>query len=591
MALSALYDRCDDYVTSIFKAREDLYAAYGKEFVHFLASVYLGVKGFNYSLLSQLTLPVFQSLGVSGNGFQLASMVALTPWSSKGWIGVLSDCFPLGRYHKRGYLLLSSVAGVLGLLGLIAVTYFGATEAYQWWVAVLFMLVHLQAATFDLLSEGKYAEMMRENGAGSEVISLVWMCYNVGSLVSAAAIFIFLSSDGVLPLLAVAMLPALQVTFLSWKGALPEEPARATKYLRRKLFSQPRLFMLACWMVLGVFCINFAAAFGSSWTQVVVTIATTVVLSIASFFALPPVLALSNIYMMLQKALCLDLTGPLSYFYTANVECVPDGPGFSQSYYLGISSMVGALAGGLGSLMFHWISNWSFARAFQLTTFVQIVASVSDIVIIKRWNKAVGLSDQATYLLGDGAIQQLTLMLSLMPAVLLTSRLCPRGAEATVYSILAGFQNFGGQIASVLGVTLADRMDIITTGAVQKGAECNFEKLSLAVIIAHMALPCICIPLANWMVPTVAMDNEAYWRQSAPPPSFMSPASSSAFTPSPGRFISTPTDEDSEGSGDDDSGYRRLSGSPRTASKGNPAECDFVLTGLRQVSSSDEVTQ
>ena len=34
----------------------------------------------------------------------------------------------------------------------------------------------------------------------------------------------------------------------------------------------------------------------------------------------------------------------------------------------------------------------------------------------------------------------------IMPQALLTARLCPRGAEATVFAILAGFQNFGANI-------------------------------------------------------------------------------------------------------------------------------------------------
>lgn len=36
-----------------------------------------------------------------------------------------------------------------------------------------------------------------------------------------------------------------------------------------------------------------------------------------------------------------------------------------------------------------------------------------------------------------------TVQLDFMPAVVLTSASCPKGMEATVYSLLAGFQNFG----------------------------------------------------------------------------------------------------------------------------------------------------
>ena len=40
-------------------------------------------------------------------------------------------------------------------------------------------------ANFDLLCEGKYSELMREQGAGSEVLTFVWMAVQLGGLVGA----------------------------------------------------------------------------------------------------------------------------------------------------------------------------------------------------------------------------------------------------------------------------------------------------------------------------------------------------------------------------------------------------------------------
>lgn len=50
----------------------------------------------------------------------------------------------------------------------------------------------------------------------------------------------------------------------------------------------------------------------------------------------------------------------------------------------------------------------------------------------------------------------------IMPQALLTARLCPRGAEATVFAILAGFQNFGANIGSILGAQLAESYEIVS---------------------------------------------------------------------------------------------------------------------------------
>ena len=42
--------------------------------------------------------------------------------------------------------------------------------------------------------------------------------------------------------------------------------------------------------------------------------------------ALPRQLAKGNLYMMLLNVAYLDLSGPLSYYYTATKACVPGGP-------------------------------------------------------------------------------------------------------------------------------------------------------------------------------------------------------------------------------------------------------------------------
>lgn len=121
---------------------------------------YFGLKGVVFSILQASMLPYFQKMGVKGVEFQLASVVAMIPWSMKGFIGVLSDVMPLGRFHKRGYLLLSAAIGVLGLVGLAS-----KAQRSLFVASSLFALAFTFIATFDLLFEGKYSEIMREQKA------------------------------------------------------------------------------------------------------------------------------------------------------------------------------------------------------------------------------------------------------------------------------------------------------------------------------------------------------------------------------------------------------------------------------------------
>ena len=53
---------------------------------------------------------------------------------------------------------------------------------------------------------------------------------------------------------------------------------------------------------------------------------------------------------------------------------------------------------------------------------------------------------------GDAIIGPAIGMFAFMPAVVLTSKLVPKGLESTTYALLAGFQNFGGIVSSQLGI-------------------------------------------------------------------------------------------------------------------------------------------
>ena len=55
------------------------------------------------------------------------------------------------------------------------------------------------------------------------------------------------------------------------------------------------------------------------------------------------------------------------------------------------------------------------------------------------------------YYIGNTIIKEVVVMLDFMPAVVLTSKLCPRGIESTVYAVLAGFQNFGQTVSRNVG--------------------------------------------------------------------------------------------------------------------------------------------
>jgi hypothetical protein len=194
---------------------------------------------------------------------------------------------------------------------------------------------------------------------------------------------------------------------------------------------------------------------------------------------------------------------------------------------------------------------------------VQVFTAAFDLVIVQRWNLRLGLSDQATFLFGGAACQQMSQMLALMPSVMLNSLLCPRGAEATVYAILAGFQNFGQSVSSVLGVWLADELGIVANASGVHG-DCDFKNLNKAIVIARMVLPLCVVPLTFVLIPKVRMDDTDAADAVSPAPSFYSPASSHPSTPR------SPTSPRSEHSAD----YVLLDDSANPSCRQAPLDAD-----------------
>lgn len=106
----------------------------------------------------------------------------------------------------------------------------------------------------------------------------------------------------------------------------------------------------------------------------------------------------------------------------------------------------------MGLVLFQWkLKHSNIRKIFMLTTFMRVCAGMFDIIITKRWNIAMGIPDKWMYMLGDNIIAPIISMQAFLPMVLLTSKLCTRGMESTMYALLAGFQNFGASVSRSAG--------------------------------------------------------------------------------------------------------------------------------------------
>ena len=138
------------------------------KFLSWMAIVHCFISGGSFALVMALSLPLFKELGIGAARQQLYMSMMMSPWAMKPFIGLASDLFPIQGYNKRYFALYSILIGAFGCSMLLGLYHSGAAETavHQGDVAVqrladiiviCFTAVSYEAATLDILGEGKYA--------------------------------------------------------------------------------------------------------------------------------------------------------------------------------------------------------------------------------------------------------------------------------------------------------------------------------------------------------------------------------------------------------------------------------------------------
>lgn len=445
----------------------------------------------------------------------------------KGLLGVLSDGIPIRGLHKRPYLIFAGFVGTASVL-LLALVPLDVGISIPFLFPLLFFGGNLQASTMDLLCEGMYSRFMVEKPESkSDVVSFVWVSIMTGALIASCIVGPVADNLGASAIFWFALPFAVQALIPTLSGFLPEEvvghgcfPPRYQKSLdgriltldeielrndlraeeqrRAKGAGQTGAFIMAISMACGAMGQAAMASFAGYTPTFIYCMCVSSTLSVMCFFCLNTTLAKCNLYMFLGDALYLSIAGALDFWYTADNSCVPGGPGFGYTYYNTYTQVVGTLASLVGIWMFqNWMSEWKLRRVFWLSTLLKVVASFVDLIIVKRWNRDyLHIDDHWAYMLGDAIIQRVCEMLNFMPAVVLTSKLCPKYIEATVFAVLAGFSNFGQAVAKSAGVVAIQAFGVST-----KAPDCNFDALPWLITVAHGMIPLLAIPLTFLLIP------------------------------------------------------------------------------------------
>ncbi|KPI82511.1 p putative pteridine transport [Leptomonas seymouri] len=250
-------------------------------------------------------------------------------------------------------------------------------------------------------------------------------------------------------------------------------------------------------MTCGIVTMVCVTLLGTRWQLLYACISVAVVFIVGAFLTLPLVIAKAAVFIYFNSILYIQIPGALANFYVARPACLPDGPHFSYVFYQTVAALIANTGGVVGSVLFNtFFSRHRYAFVFIATTILQVLGSIFDLIIVKRWNTHIGIPDHAMYILGDSIVYRVCFVMSMMPAQVLISRLCPRGTETIAFSVLAGFSSAGISMSLTIGSLLMESVWPVSTRL-----PCNFENVQWLIITGHLVTPLLIVPLAFLLLP------------------------------------------------------------------------------------------
>ncbi|TVQ57793.1 MAG: folate/biopterin family MFS transporter [Spirulina sp. DLM2.Bin59] len=387
--------------------------------------------------LSRLAVSFFLKDELHLSPAQVAALagVAALPWVIKPLFGFLSDGFPLFRYRRRPYLVLS---GVLGAIAWVAL----ATVVHTAWAATLAMLLaSLSVAISDVIADSIVVERVRgqSNSEAGSLQSLSWGISALGGLITAYLSGWLLQAFTIDVIFWITATFPLLVCGVAWW--INEKPVAAAENSLALVKTQSRNL----WWAIRQKAI---------W--------------------------LPTLFVFLWQATPNSETA--LFFFTTNEL------GFEPEF-LGRVRLVTSLAALVGIWIYQrFLRAVPFRVILGWTTVFASGLGMTTLLLVTHANRAMGIDDH-WFSLGDSLILTVMGQIAFMPVLVLSARLCPAGVEATLFALLMSIWNLAGLLSQEFGALLTHLLGVTET---------NFDQLWLLLVITNLStlLP---LPFLHWL--------------------------------------------------------------------------------------------
>ena len=371
--------------------------------------------------------------------------------------------------------------------------------------------MNVTAANLDILGEGKYSEIMRKHPeSGSSVITFKFACSLLGSIVTNSYVGPLTDGGHFHIIFCIALGLLLTPIFPTLRGWLTEQKRRKSEpgmtqiccgcLFDKGSFQKKRTpFIVIALSGLAVPLLSAVTTFASFGVGIAVSMIVMLILAGVTYAVFPRVVFRIIVAIMLIKISHIKLGSVLGYFYTADEQCLEDGPHFSYTYYITITGIVGSLVNLIAVILYQkYLSSCRFRPALMCTILAGACAPIMDIILIKRWNRALGISDKVFFILGSAIFEHFVTIVVALPMMVIFGKIAPPGMESAVFSYAVGIATFCFMMSNLWGSAIIKWSTMKTVGT-----DCNFDELPAIIGVCQILLPIVVGLPATLLIPNM----------------------------------------------------------------------------------------
>jgi folate/biopterin transporter len=475
----------------------NLSTAFGPKFVFVVFAIYGLQQGLGSAYFFQARDYYFKDVAeLSPGEAQIFTSSSMVPWNIKPLYGMWADTMSVMGFHRTPVLILSGLIGSLCLF-LLSVALVSAT------VAVVFMFgVNYSIASPDVMVDASVAEKVAKHPEfGSDLQALCWGSMAFGSIIGYGTSGILIQALGPAPvfgILIVFSLIVLACGSMGWFGELRTHEKPTKTYCRvvdwySHYYSEHKsIFNLAVVLSSMALFVAVAVIIITDWYArfaVILVVGT----AVPSYFYYDNVkhghkeVAKCGLFLFLTTATTPEISTTMFYWYTD----AEGGPNFTP-IFVGIIQMCSYIAMIAGIALYNnYMTKWQFRSIFTSAQLLLVACGMLDIILVSRANTKVGIPDEAFAIISDSTLSAMMNRLLYIPMFVLAARVCPPGAEATLFAMFMSLINFGSSVAIYFGSFWVFVLGITDT---------NYDNFVYLIIIRSVAR-LIPIPIIYMLVP------------------------------------------------------------------------------------------